>query len=122
MSDLLQVDPDALLSFAQQLDEKADDLEAGLAVQRMKVEDSVRRSGSMYTRDGRTAPVFQPMGEGLAGVLDRAEANVSALTATLRNDAELLREFVQAHEEAEARAVRAWEAGEVQTKPRGAAA
>lgn len=119
MSDLLQVDPEALLSFAQQLDEKAEDLEAGLAVQRAKVEDSVRRSGSMYTRDGRTAPVFKPMGSAVSKVLDRAESNVAALTATLRNDAELLREFVAAHEEAERRAVRGWETGEVQMKPRG---
>lgn len=121
MSDLLQVDPEALLSFAQQLEGRADDLETGLAAQRAKVEDAVRRAGSMYTRDGRVSPVFTPMGSALAGVLDRAEENVSALTKTLRNDAELLRGFVAQHEEAEARAVRAWDAGEVQVKPRGAA-
>ncbi|SKU64625.1 Protein of uncharacterised function (DUF2580) [Mycobacteroides abscessus subsp. massiliense] len=121
MTDLLQVDPDALLSFAQQLEGRADDLESGLAAERAKVEDAVRRSGSLYTRDGRTAPVFKPMGSALNKVLDKAEENVSALTETLRNDAELLREFVAAHEEAEARAVRGWESGEIQVKPRGAA-
>lgn len=115
MDDLLQVDPDALLSFAQQLEERASDLEAGLAAERKKVEDAVRRSGSFYTKDGRVSPVFKPMGHALAGVLDRAEENVAA---TLRNDAEMLRDFVAAHEEAEQRA---WEDGEIQVKPRGAA-
>lgn len=105
MDDLLQVDPEALLSFAQQLEERASDLEAGLAAERTKVEDAVRRSGSLYTRDGRTAPVFRPMSSALDKVLDRAEENVAAVTETLRNDAELLREFVAAHEEAERRAV-----------------
>lgn len=120
--DLLQIDPDALLSFAQQLDERAGDLERGLAAERVKVELAVARSGSMYTKDGRTAPVFKPMGDALAGVLDRAEENVGVVTATLRHDAELLREFVAAHEEAERRAVRGWETGEIQMKPRGAGA
>lgn len=118
MDDLLQVDPEALLSFAQQLDEKADDLEAGLAVERQKVEDAVRRAGSLYTRDGRVSPVFRPMGEGVGKVLDRAESNVAAVTKTLRHDAELLREFVAQHEEAERRAVQGWETGELQVKPR----
>lgn len=121
MSDLLQVDPEALLSFAQQLEGRADDLETGLAAQRAKVEDAVRRAGSMYTRDGRVSPVFTPMGSALAGVLDRAEENVAAVTATLRNDAQLLRELVDAHDDAERRAVDGWESGEVQMKPRGAA-
>ncbi|MDO3013230.1 hypothetical protein P5V34_04415 [Mycobacteroides abscessus subsp. abscessus] len=121
MDDLLEVHPEELLSFAQQLDERADDLETGLAAERTKVESAVARSGSLYTRDGRTAPVFKPMGKALDSVLDKAEENVGLLTATLRNDAMMLREFVAAHEEAEARAVRAWEAGEVQMKPRGAA-
>lgn len=120
MDDLLQVDPEALLSFAQQLEGRANDLEVGLAAERTKVEDAVRRSGSLYTRDGRAAPVFRPMGSALDKVLDKAEENVAAVTATLRNDAELLREFVAAHEEAEQRAVSEWEAGEVQVKPRGA--
>ncbi|AMT69294.1 MULTISPECIES: hypothetical protein [Mycobacteroides] len=119
MTDLLQVDPEALLSFAQQLDGRADDLEAGLAAQRMKVESVVARSGSLYTRDGRVAPVFKPMGSALAGVLDHAEENVGAVTATLRHDAELLREFVAQHEAAEQRAVHGWESGELQVKPRG---
>ncbi|MBE5456033.1 hypothetical protein E3G52_002928 [Mycobacteroides abscessus] len=122
MDDLLQVDPEALLSFAQQLEGRADDLEAGLAAHRNKVESAVARSGSMYTKDGRTAPVFKPLGSALAGVLDHAEENVGAVTATLRHDAELLREFVAQHEAAEQRAVRAWESGEVQVKPRGAVA
>ncbi|EIV24957.1 hypothetical protein [Mycobacteroides abscessus] len=121
MDDLLQIHPDALLSFAQQLDERASDLEAGLAAERAKVEDAVRRSGSLYTRDGRVSPVFKPMGKALGSVLDKAEENVGLLTATLRNDAEMLRDFVAAHEEAEQRAVRAWEDGEIQVKPRGAA-
>ncbi|SKO40920.1 hypothetical protein [Mycobacteroides abscessus] len=121
MDDLLRVDPDALLSFAQQLEGRASDLEAGLAAERAKVESAVARSGSMYTRDGRVSPVFRPMGSALVSVLDKAEENVGAVTATLRNDAELLREFVAEHEEAEARAVRGWESGEVQVKPRGAA-
>lgn len=122
MDDLLRVDPEALLSFAQQLDERASDLEAGLAVQRMKVEDAVRRAGSMYTRDGRTAPVFKPMSSALGKVLDKAEENVAAVTETLRNDAAMLREFVAAHEEAEARAVRGYSdlVGH-EVKPRGAA-
>ncbi|MBN7480753.1 hypothetical protein [Mycobacteroides abscessus] len=119
MDDLLQVDPEGLLSFAQQLEGRASDLEVGLAAERAKVEDAVRRSGSLYTRDGRTAPVFKPMGSAVQKVLDHAEENVSAVTKTLRNDAMLLRDFVQAHEEAEQRAVRAWESGEVQMKPRG---
>ncbi|CPS25179.1 Uncharacterised protein [Mycobacteroides abscessus subsp. abscessus] len=119
MDDLLRVDPEALLSFAQQLEGRANDLEAGLAAERAKVEDAARRSGSLYTRDGRTAPVFKPMGKALGKVLDRAEENVSAVTATLRNDAMMLREFVAAHQEAEARAVRVWEDGEIQVKPRG---
>lgn len=122
MTDLLQVDPDALLSFAQQLEGRADDLEAGLAAQRMKVESVVARAGSMYTKDGRVSPVFKPMGSAVDKALDKAEENVSALTKTLRNDAELLREFVAAHEEAERRAVDGWEAGELQVKPRGAVA
>lgn len=122
MDDLLQVDPDALLAFAQQLEGRASDLEAGLAVERGKVEDAVRRSGSFYTKDGRVSPVFKPMGHALAGVLDRAEENVRAVTATLRNDAQLLRELVDAHDDAERRAVRGWESGELQVKPRGAAA
>lgn len=105
MDDLLQVDPEGLLSFAQQLDERASDLEAGLAAERAKVEDAVRRSGSLYTKDGRTAPMFKPMSSALGKVLDKAEENVGVVTATLRNDAELLRDFVQAHEEAEQRAV-----------------
>lgn len=121
MDDLLQVDPEALLSFAQQLEERASDLEAGLAAERKKVEDAVRRSGSLYTRDGRTAPVFKPMGSALDKVLDHAEENVSAVTKTLRNDAMLLRDFVAAHQEAERRAVRGWESGEIQVEPRGAA-
>lgn len=121
MDDLLQVDPEALLSFAQQLEGRADDLEAGLAAQRAKVEGAVARAGSLYTRDGRTAPVFRPMSSALDKVLDRAEENVAAVAETLRNDARMLREFLAAHGEAEARAVRAWEAGEVQMKPRGAA-
>lgn len=121
MDDLLQVDPDALLLFAQQLDERASDLEAGLAAERMKVESAVARSGSLYTRDGRTAPVFKPMGSAVGSALDRAEENVGVVTATLRNDAGMLREFVAAHEEAERRAVRGWETGEIQVKPRGAA-
>lgn len=120
--DLLQVDPDALLSFAQQLDERAGDLERGLAAERRKVESALARSGSMYTRDGRVSPVFKPMGSALAGVLDHAESNVAAVTATLRNDAQLLRELVDAHDDAERRAARGWESGEVQMKPRGAAA
>lgn len=118
---LLQVDPEALLSFAQQLEGRADDLETGLAAHRAKVESAVRRSGSMYTRDGRTAPMFKPMSSALGKVLDKAEENVGVVTATLRNDAEMLRDFVAAHEEAEQRAVRAWEDGEIQVKPRGAA-
>ncbi|MBN7483744.1 hypothetical protein [Mycobacteroides abscessus] len=122
MTDLLQVDPDALLSFAQQLEGRADDLETGLAAQRAKVEDAVRRAGSMYTRDGRTAPVFKPLGSALSGVLDRAESNVQAVTATLRHDAMMLREFVAQHEAAEQRAVSGWESGEIQVKPRGAVA
>ncbi|MBV6362769.1 hypothetical protein HZD78_22750 [Mycobacteroides chelonae] len=122
MDDLLQVDPEGLLSFAQQLDEKADDLEAGLAAQRQKVESAVRRSGSLYTKDGRVSPVFRPMGSAVGSALDRAEENVSAVTTTLRNDAMMLREFVQAYEEAERKAVDGWEAGELQVKPRGAAA
>ncbi|WP_078314940.1 hypothetical protein [Mycobacterium sp. D16Q16] len=121
MDDLLQVDPEALLSFAQQLEGRADDLEAGLAAHRNKVESAVARSGSMYTKDGRTAPVFKPLGSALSGVLDRAESNVQAVTATLRHDAMMLREFVAQHEAAEQRAVRAWETGEIQVKPRGAA-
>lgn len=119
MDDLLQVDPEALLSFAQQLEGRANDLEAGLAAERAKVESAVRRSGSLYTRDGRTAPVFKPMSSALDKVLDHAEENVSAVTATLRNDAMLLRDFVAAHQEAEQRAVSEWEAGELQMKPRG---
>lgn len=119
MDDLLRVDPEALLSFAQQLEGRADDLEAGLAAERAKVEDAVRRAGSLYTRDGRVSPVFRPMSSALGSVLDKAEENVGVVTETLRNDAELLREFVAAHQEAEHRAVRAWEAGEVQMKPRG---
>ncbi|SLJ82207.1 Uncharacterised protein [Mycobacteroides abscessus subsp. abscessus] len=95
MDDLLRVDPEALLSFAQQLEGRANDLEAGLAAERAKVEDAARRSGSLYTRDGRTAPVFKPMGKALGKV------------------------FVAAHQEAEARAVRVWEDGEIQVKPRG---
>ncbi|WP_100514951.1 hypothetical protein [Mycobacteroides abscessus] len=121
MDDLLQIHPEALLSFAQQLDERADDLESGLAAERAKVEGAVRRSGSLYTRDGRTAPVFKPMSSAVGKVLDRAEENVAVVTATLRNDAMMLRELVAAHREAEARAVSEWEAGEVQMKPRGAA-
>lgn len=121
MDDLLQIDPEALLSFAQQLDERANDLEVGLAAERKKVEDAVRRSGSLYTRDGRTAPVFKPMGKALDKVLDRAESNVAAVTKTLRNDASMLREFVAEHEEAEQRAVSGWDSGELQVKPRGAA-
>ncbi|SIE96716.1 hypothetical protein [Mycobacteroides abscessus] len=116
--DLLQVDPDALLSFAQQLDERAADLERGLAAERGKVESALGRSGSMYTRDGRTAPVFKPMGRAVGSALDKAEQNVQALTDTLRNDAQLLRGLVRAHEEAERRAVRGWESGELQMKPR----
>lgn len=116
--DLLQVDPDALLSFAQQLDERAGDLERGLAAERVKVGSALSRSGSMYTRDGRVSPVFKPMGSALAGVLDRAEENVRAVTDTLRNDAQLLRELVEAHDDAERRAVRGWESGELQMKPR----
>lgn len=116
--DPIGVDPDALLSFARQLEGRADDLEAGLAAQRVKVEDAVRRSGSLYTKDGRVAPVFKPMGSALAGVLDRAEENVRAVTDTLRNDAQLLRELVEAHDDAERRAVRGWESGELQMKPR----
>ncbi|MBL3752695.1 hypothetical protein [Mycobacteroides abscessus] len=108
MDDLLRVDPDALLSFAQQLDERASDLESGLAAERAKVEDAVRRSGSLYTRDGRTSPVFKPMGSALDSVLDKAEENVGVVTETLRNDAAMLRDFVQAHEEAEQRAVRGY--------------
>ncbi|PVA22688.1 hypothetical protein [Mycobacteroides abscessus] len=120
MDDLLQVDPEALLSFAQQLEERASDLETGLAAERVKVEDAVRRSGSMYTRDGRTAPVFRPMGSAVGKVLDRAEENVAVVTATLRNDAMMLREFVAAHQEAEARAVRGYSdlVGH-EVKPRG---
>lgn len=121
MDDLLEVHPEALLSFAQQLEERALDLEAGLAAERAKVEDAVRRSGSLYTRDGRVAPVFKPMSSALGKVLDHAEENVAAVTETLRNDAEMLRDFVAAHQEAEQRAVRGWESGEVQVKPRGAA-
>lgn len=119
MDDLLQIHPEALLSFAQQLDERASDLEAGLAAERAKVEGAVARAGSLYTKDGRTAPVFKPMGKALDSVLDKAESNVAAVTKTLRNDAMMLRELVAAHEEAEQRAVRAWESGELQMKPRG---
>ncbi|ANO18565.1 Uncharacterised protein [Mycobacteroides abscessus subsp. abscessus] len=122
MDDLLQIHPEALLSFAQQLDERALDLEAGLAAERAKVEDAVRRSGSLYTRDGRTAPVFRPMGKALGSALDKAEENVGVVTATLRNDAMMLREFVAAHQEAEARAARGYSdlVGH-EVKPRGAA-
>lgn len=116
MDDLLQVDPDALLAFAQQLDESASDLEQGLAAERGKVESALARSASMYTRDGRVSPVFKPMESAVGAALDKAEENVSALTKTLRNDAELLREFVAAHEEAERRAVDGWEAGELQVR------
>ncbi|SIC00072.1 hypothetical protein [Mycobacteroides abscessus] len=116
MDDLLQVDPDALLSFAQQLDERAGDLERGLADERGKVEDAVRRSGSFYTKDGRVSPVFKPMGSAVSKVLDHAESNVAAVTATLRNDAQLLRELVDAHDDAERRAARGWESGELQVR------
>ncbi|MBE5454149.1 hypothetical protein E3G52_001022 [Mycobacteroides abscessus] len=116
--DLLQVHPDTLLSFAGELESRAADLERGLAAERQKVEDAVRRSGSMYTKDSRVSPVFKPMGSAVGKALDKAEANVTALTATLRNDAELLRGLVQAHEEAERRAVHGWESGELQMKPR----
>lgn len=119
MDDLLQVDPEALLSFAQQLEERASDLESGLAAERKKVESAVARSGSLYTRDGRTSPVFKPMGSAVGKALDKAEENVAVVTATLRNDAMMLREFVAAHQEAEARAMRGWEDGEIQVKPRG---
>lgn len=85
MDDLLQVDPEALLSFAQQLDERASDLESGLAAHRATVEGAVARAGSLYTKDGRTAPVFKHMGKALDSVLDKAEENVGLLTATLRN-------------------------------------
>ncbi len=105
MDDLLRVEPEALLSFAQQLEGRASDLEAGLAAERTKVESAVARSGSLYTKDGRVSPVFRPMGSALDKVLDRAEENVGVVTATLRNDAAMLREFVAAHEEAEQRAV-----------------
>ncbi|RIT59374.1 hypothetical protein [Mycobacteroides abscessus] len=121
MDDVLRVDPDALLSFAQQLEGRADDLESGLAAERAKVEGAVARAGSLYTRDGRVSPVFKPMGSAVGKVLDKAEENVAVVTATLRNDAMMLRDFVAAHAEAERRAVRGWESGEIQVKPRGAA-
>ncbi|BAX97328.1 hypothetical protein MSTE_02012 [Mycobacteroides stephanolepidis] len=115
--DTISIDPDGLLDFARKLEDKANEIEEGVATRRAKVEAAFQREARMYTKDARTAPVFQPLGKALAVALDKVEANVSGLTATLRNDARLLRELVDKHEEAERRAVRGFDS--VEARPRG---
>lgn len=74
---------------------------------------------------GELAHVGDVGAEGAGGLADQDResgqkfGNVQ-VTKTLRNDAMMLRDFVAAHEEAEQRAVRGWESGEIQVKPRGA--
>lgn len=115
--DAISIDPDGLLDFARKLEDKAAELEEGVAAKRAKVEQAFQRQARLYTKDSRTAPVFKPLGDALAVALDKAEENVRGLTTTLRNDSRLLREVVAEHEEAERRAVRGYES--VDTRPRG---
>ncbi|RIS81916.1 hypothetical protein D2E44_14700 [Mycobacteroides abscessus] len=115
--DTISIDPDGLLAFAQQLESKANEMEEGVAAKRAKVEEAFRREARLYTKDSRVAPVFRPLAESLGVALDKMEANVQGLTATLRNDARLLRELVDKHLEAERRAVRGYES--VEERPRG---
>lgn len=115
--DTISIDPDGLLDFAHQLESKANEIEEGLSSRRAKVEAAFQRETRLYTKDSRPSPVFKPLGEALGVALDKAEANVRSLTATLRNDARLLRELVDKHEEAERRAVRGFDS--VDARPRG---
>lgn len=92
-------------------------MEREVPLKRAKVEEAFRREARLYTKDSKTAPVFQPLDEALTAGLDKTESNVKSLTATLRNDARLLRELVDEHLEAERRAVRGFES--VDVRPRG---
>lgn len=115
--DAISIDPDGLLDFARKLEDKAAEMEEGVAAKRAKVEEAFQRESRLYTKDGKTAPVFQPLGDALAAGLDKAESNVKSLTATLRNDARLLCEVVAEHEEAEERAARGFDS--MEARPRG---
>lgn len=117
--DLIKIDPDGLLDFANKLEEKSAEIEREAAAKRAKVEEAFRREARLYTKDSRVPPVFRPLGESLAVALDKMEQNVQGLTATLRNDARLLRELVDKHDENERRAVQGFD--NIQSRPRGAA-
>ncbi|MBN7434246.1 hypothetical protein I3U64_27335 [Mycobacteroides abscessus subsp. abscessus] len=115
--DLLKTDPEGLLDFAQKLEDKANEIEQELPAKRAKVEEAFRRQARMYTKDSRVPPVFQPLGKSLATALDKLEQNVQGVTATLRNDARLLRELVDKHDENERRAAQGFDS--VDARPRG---
>ena len=114
--DLIKIDPEGLLDFAQKLEDKANELEEGVSAKRAKIEEAFKREARMHTKDSRVAPVFQPLGKALGVSLDKLEQNVSGLTTTLRNDARLLRELVAEHEEAERRAAQGFDS--VDARPR----
>lgn len=115
--DLIKIDPDGLLAFANKLEDKAAEIEQELPAKRAKVEEAFRREARMYTKDSQVPPVFQPLGKALAVALDKLEQNVQGVTGTLRNDARLLRELVDKHDENERRAAQGFDS--VNARPRG---
>lgn len=108
-ADAIVTDGPALLDFADKLDGLASDLETGATTAISKVTDALEKTAKSYTKDGRTAPVFQPMSQSMSIAMEKVGGNVDGLIKTLRNDAQLIRDLVNKVDEREQHAANSYD-------------
>lgn len=97
-------DPYAMLALAERYHAIADDLVSKTARNRQNLRNAVRHDASRGTRDGRTAPVYQPIIDELDAAGDRYLEGATALAEKIRGDADALaglaRDLLRAEEDA----------------------
>lgn len=97
-------DPHAMLSLAERYRDIADELVSKTIRNRSNLRAAVRADASRGTRDGRPAPVYEPLIAELDAAGDRYLAGATALAEKLRGDADALsglaRDLLRAEEDA----------------------